>query len=76
VKCGEHQGNSVIRPSVAIDDQAMLTHDGSIDEPSVGGGPWRTIRERAWYALGTRYNLMISAAVLCGDPSRRLVEEE
>ena len=32
VKCGEHQGNGVIRSRVAINDQAVLTHEGSIDE--------------------------------------------
>ena len=30
VKCGEHQGNGVIRSRVAIDDQAVLAHEGSI----------------------------------------------
>jgi hypothetical protein len=26
VKCGEHQGNGVIRPRVAINDQALSLH--------------------------------------------------
>jgi hypothetical protein len=28
-----------------------------------------------WYTLGTRCPLIIPAAVLCGDPSQRLLEE-
>jgi len=37
VKCGEHQRNGVIRPRVAINDQAVLAHEGSIVEPLAGG---------------------------------------
>jgi hypothetical protein len=35
VKCGEHQGNGVICSCVAINDQAVLAHEGSIDEAPV-----------------------------------------
>ena len=40
------------------------------------GARCQSERGSARYALGTRYALMIAAAVSCGDPSRRLTKEE
>jgi hypothetical protein len=47
VKRGEHQRNGIIRPRVAIDDQAVLAHVGSIDELPAGGVSWRVLPGRA-----------------------------